>query len=139
MSSQFYFQLCESFLFSLNQSSLRFDQFVDLFVETAFVDFLHCFSIFCLSLIFIFPSIFFNWSIGDLQCQFLLYSKVSQLFIHVIHSFLDSIPIQVITEYRIELPVLFSRFLLVIYSIYSSVYMSIPISQFIPPLPFLAW
>ena len=34
-------------------------------------------------------------------------------------------------EYRVEFPVLYSRFLLVIYIIYSSVYMSIPISQFI--------
>ena len=31
---------------------------------------------------------------------------------------------------------LYSRSLLVIYFMYSSVYMSIPISHFIPPLPF---
>ena len=32
-----------------------------------------------------------------------------------------------------EFPVLYSRFLLVIYFIHISVYMSIPVSQFIPP------
>ena len=53
-------------------------------------------------------------------------------------SFLDSIPIKVITEYWVEFPVLYSRFLKVIYFIYSSVQMSIPISQVIP-LPFLPW
>ena len=35
-----------------------------------------------------------------------------------------------------EFPVLWSRFLLVIYCIYRGVYVSIPVSQFIPPLPF---
>ena len=37
---------------------------------------------------------------------------------------------------RVEFPVLHSRFSLVIYFIHSSVCMSIPISQFIPPLLF---
>ena len=40
-------------------------------------------------------------------------------------------------EYRVEFPVLYSRTLLIIYFIYSSVCMSIPISQSIPPLPIL--
>ena len=38
---------------------------------------------------------------------------------------------QAITEYWIEFPVLYSKFLLIIYFIYSSMY----ISQFIPPYP----
>ena len=50
-----------------------------------------------------------------------------------IHSFLDSFPVYVITEYWVEFPVLHSRSLLIIYFIYSSVYMSTPISHFIPP------
>ena len=50
-----------------------------------------------------------------------------------IHSFVDSIPLQVIMEYWVEFFVLYSRFLLVTNVIYSSVYMSIPISHFIPP------
>ena len=41
-----------------------------------------------------------------------------------------------ITEYGVEFPVLCSRFLLVICFIYSSVYMSSPTLQFIPPLPY---
>ena len=49
-----------------------------------------------------------------------------------IHCFLDSFPIKVITGYWVEFPVLYSGSLLVIYLIYSSVHMSIPISQFIP-------
>jgi len=39
------------------------------------------------------------------------------------------------TQYRVEFPVLYSRFLLVIYVIYSSVYISNTIFQFIPLLP----
>ena len=50
-----------------------------------------------------------------------------------IHFFLDSIPIWAVTGYWGEFPVLHSRSLLVLYFIYSSVYMAIPISQFIPP------
>ena len=37
------------------------------------------------------------------------------------------------------LPVLYSKFSLVTCFIHRSVYMSIPISQFIPPTPFLPW
>ena len=52
-----------------------------------------------------------GYSCFTMLCQFLMYSEV-------------------------ELPVLYSRLLLVIYFIHISVYMSIPISQFIPfPTP----
>ena len=51
-----------------------------------------------------------------------------------IHSFPDSFLIWIIAEYRVEFPVLSSRSLLVIYFICCNVCMSIPISQFIPPL-----
>ena len=47
------------------------------------------------------------------------------------HSFLDSFPIEAITEYCVEFPGLYSRFLLIICFIYSSRCMSVPISQFI--------
>ena len=46
-------------------------------------------------------------------------------------------PLQVIVEYWVEFLVLYSRFLLVIYFIYSSMYMSIPISQFVCPSIYL--
>ena len=42
-------------------------------------------------------------------------------------------PTQVSTEYWVEFPLPYSRFLLVIYFIHSGVYMAIPISQFIVP------
>ena len=58
-----------------------------------------------------------------------MYSKVNQPCIYTrIHSLLDSISIQVITEHQIEFPVLCSRLLLAICFIYSNVYMS----QFMP-------
>ena len=48
---------------------------------------------------------------------------------------LDSFPI---AEYCVEFPVLYSRFSLATYFIYSSMCMSVPVSQFIP-LPFTHW
>ena len=55
------------------------------------------------------------------------------------YSFLDSFPIWVITEYWLEFPVWYSRSLLVIviYFIYISVYMLIPISKFLSSHSFL--
>ena len=49
--------------------------------------------------------------------------------------FLVFLPIEVTTEHWVEYPLLYSRFSLVIYFMHTinSVYMSIPISQFIPP------
>ena len=83
---------------------------------------------------FFFFLINFHWSIVDLHCVSLrCTAKWFGYTYTYIHSFLDSFPIQVITEYWVEFPVLYSRSLIVIYFIYGSVYMSIPISQFIPP------
>ena len=48
-----------------------------------------------------------------------------------------TLPSQVITEHRVELPGLYSCFLLAIYFAHSSIYRSIPISQFISPSPSL--
>ena len=54
----------------------------------------------------------------------------------VILSVLNFLSIQVTTEHLVAFPVLQSRFSLVTYFMCSSVYMSIPISQFIPsPIP----
>ena len=58
-----------------------------------------------------------------------MYKKVNQLT--YIHSFLDSFPIQTIKEFSVEFPVLYSRFLLVTYFVYSSEYKSI--FQFLSP------
>ena len=74
-----------------------------------------------------------------------MYRKVNQLYIYIYPHFLHSFPIlhyRVLSSLQsteplqsIEFPVLYSRSLLVIYIIYSSVYMSDPIYQFIPHAP----
>ena len=48
------------------------------------------------------------------------------------YSFLDSFPTEAIIQYWVEFPVLYSGLLLVIHFMCSSVYMSIPVLQFIP-------
>ena len=66
-------------------------------------------------------------------------SKVSQLHTYIyplcfgFHSHLGH------TERCIELPMLCGRLSLASYFIYSSVYTSIPLPQFIPPSPFPLW
>ena len=89
-------------------------------------------------LISIFSFFFFFWSTIDLQCcvSFRCAAKWIYCTYTYIHSFLDSFHMLAITQYWVEFPVLYSRSLLVIYFIYSSVYMSVPVSQFIPPLFF---
>ena len=80
-------------------------------------------------------------------CQFLLYSKVNQLYVYIyphIPSLLSLLPtlsippLQVVTKHRADLPVLCSSFPLAIHFTFGSVYMSMPPSHFIPdslPLP----
>ena len=74
-------------------------------------------------------------------CQFLLYNKVNQLYIYIC-SHISSLlrlpptlpipPLQVVTEHRADLPVLCGCFPLAIYFTFGSVYMSMPLSHFIP-------
>ena len=61
-----------------------------------------------------------------------MYNKVHPLYISDYPLFFRFFSHIAITEYWVEFPVLHSRFLLIICFIYSSVYMSIPISQFVP-------
>ena len=77
-------------------------------------------------------------------CQLLLYIKVSQLCIYIyphISSLLclpPSLPIpplQVVTKHRVHLPVLCGCFPLAIYFTFGSVYMSMPLSHFVPAYP----
>ena len=77
-------------------------------------------------------------------CQFLLYNKVNQLHVYIyphIPSFLHLPatlpipPLQVVTKHRADLPVLCSCFPLAIYLTFGSVYMSMPLSHFIPAYP----
>ena len=90
---------------------------------------------------------FFYQSIIPLQC-FVSFcyttNEVNQLYVYLYPLSLGPLshhppipPIQVTTEHRAELPVLYSMFLLAIYFMHGSVYMSILISQFIPPSPSL--
>ena len=79
----------------------------------------------------------FYWRIVALQCCVSFYCTakwISHTYTYM-PSLLDFLPIQVTTEHWVEFPVLYSRFSLVIYFIHSinSVYVSIPISQFLPP------
>ena len=73
-----------------------------------------------------------------MPCSLPLYSRVNQLFAYICPLlFLDFLPTYVATEHWVELPVLHSRFSLVICFIHSinSVYSSIPIYWFLPPHP----
>ena len=72
--------------------------------------------------------------IADLQCCVGFCCTAHQISYTYIHSFSDSIPRQVI-EYWVELLVLYSRSLLVIYFNIYSVYILVSISQFIHPPP----
>ena len=77
-------------------------------------------------------------------CQFLLYNKVNQLYIYI-YPYISSLlrfpstfpisPLQVVTKHRADLPVLCGCFPLAIYYTFGSVYMSMPLSHFIPAYP----
>ena len=64
-----------------------------------------------------------------------VWEALSQLYICIYPLFLDFFPIYAITEYWIEVPVLYSKSLLVVYFTYITVYISIPTTQFISPPP----
>ena len=74
-------------------------------------------------------------------CQFLLYNKVNQLYI-CIYPHISSLlclppilpipPLQVVTKHGADLPVLCSCFPLAICFTFGSVYMSMPLSHFVP-------
>ena len=77
-------------------------------------------------------------------CQFLLYNKVNQLYIYI-YPHISSLlclpptlpipPLQVVTKHRADLPVLRGCFPLASYFTFGSVYMSMPLSHFVPAYP----
>ena len=77
-------------------------------------------------------------------CQFLLYNRVNQLYIYI-HPHISSLlrlpptlpipPLQVVTKHQADLPVLRGCFPLAIYFTFGSVYMSMPLSHFVPAYP----
>ena len=85
----------------------------------------------------------FYWSIVALYCHvsfFCTAKWVSYTYTYAPY-FLDFLPILLTTDHWVEFSVLYSRFSLAIYFVHSinSVCRSIPISQFIPHLPFSLW
>ena len=77
-------------------------------------------------------------------CQFLLYNKVNQLYVHI-YPHIPSLlhlpptlpipPLQVATKHRADLPRLCSCFQLAIYFTFGSAYMSMLLSHFVPAYP----
>ena len=73
------------------------------------------------------------WQVDSLPLSHLGSSAIPYICMPISSLFLDFLPIQVTTEYYVEFPALYSMFSLIIYFIHSSVYMSVTVSQFIPP------
>ena len=77
-------------------------------------------------------------------CQLLLYNKVNQLYVYI-YPHISSLlrppptlpipPLQVDTKHQADLPVLCGNFPLAIGFTFGSVYMSMPLSHFIPAYP----
>ena len=78
---------------------------------------------------------FFPLSPGNPCISFCCKTKWISYMYTYIHSFFNSLFISVTTEKSVEFLVLFNRFSSAVYFIHSSVYMSVPTSQFIPPPP----
>ena len=77
-------------------------------------------------------------------CQFPLYNKVSQLYIYICPHISSLLrlpptllipPLQVVTRHRTDFPVLCCCFPLAIYFTFGSIYMSMPLSHFVPAYP----
>ena len=77
-------------------------------------------------------------------CQFLLYNKVNHLCIYIYPHFSSLLhlpptlpipPLYVDTKHQADLPVPCSCFPLAIYFTFSNVYMSMPLSHFVPGYP----
>ena len=81
----------------------------------------------------------FYWSIVDLQCyvSFRYTAKWINYTYTCIHSFVDSFPVESLQSIEVEFPVLYSKSLLVIHFIHSTVYMSVTMYQVISMLPLL--
>ena len=77
-------------------------------------------------------------------CQSLLYNKVNQLYVYIyprisslsrLPPTLPIPPLQVVTKHQAGLPVLCGCFPLAIYFTFGIVYMSMPLSHFVPAYP----
>ena len=91
--------------------------------------------------IYLFLTSLLEYNCFTMVCQFVLYNKVNQLYIYI-YPHISSLfhlpptlpipPLQVVTKHRADLPVLCSCFPLAIYFAFGSVYMSMPLSHFVP-------
>ena len=105
---------------------------------------LTCFSFVPLCLELFFLTSLFEYNCFTMVCQFLLYNKVNQLCIYIyphissllrLHPTLTIPPLQVVKKHQADLPVLCGCFPLVTDFTFDSVYMSMPLSHFIPAYP----
>ena len=96
---------------------------------------------------FFFLTSLLEYNCFTMVCQFLLYNKVIQLYIYI-YPHISSLlllpptlpipPLQVVTKHLADLPVLCGCFPLAIYFTFGSVYMSMPLSHFVPAYPSLS-
>ena len=93
---------------------------------------------------FFFLTSLLEYNCFTLLCSFLLHNKVNQLYVYIYpHIFfllhlpptLPIPPLSVVTKHRADLPVLWGCFPLAIYFTFGSVYMSMPLSHFVPAYP----
>ena len=114
-----------------------------------------CELVFCFCFLFFLTSVL-EYNCFTMVCQFLLYSKVNQLYIYI-YPHISSVlrlppsnppyptppipPLCVVTKHQADLPVLCGCFPLAICFTFGSVYMSMPLSHFgpayLPPPHFL--
>ena len=101
-------------------------------------------EIFSCKLPFFFLTSLLEYNCFTMECQFLPYNKVSQLYVYVyphipsllrLPPTLPTPPLSVVTKRRADLPVLCGCFPLAIYFTFGSVYMSMPLSHFVPAYP----
>ena len=95
------------------------------------------------AILFFFTSLL-EYNCFTMLCQLLLYNKVNQLYVYI-YPHIPSLlhlpptlpipPIQVVKKHQADLPVQCSCFPLAICFIFGSVYMSMPLSHFVPASP----
>ena len=94
--------------------------------------------------IYIFLTSLLEYNCFTMECQFLLYNKVNQLYIYIylhipsllrLPPTLPITPLQVVTKHPADLPVLCGCFPLAICFTFGSIYKSMPLSHFIPAYP----
>ena len=94
--------------------------------------------------LFIFLTSLLEYNYFTMLYQFMLYNKVNQLCVYIyphipallrLPPTLPTSALQVVTKHLADLPVLCSCFPLAIYFTFGSVYMSMPLSHFVPAHP----